>query len=762
MMEKNLYRLVNSFLPVMILLLGFSNVFGIAGLKVYHFVLALMITVGLVTLVGLKSRGRLIFVISAVICITLMVMIAGVSDVAAFLKSYTGRLLGTDIGAMEWGIWHECMQVGLLSVVCFLVQLITEKFLAVKITAAAVLLLLALADMVFTREMGHIEVVCIWGYAAMVYVEWTQKGWEKEKTGRRKQYLVWVMPFLALYFLLMLLIPAKEEPYDWKFLRNAFEKAYESFMVITQNIRGGREDFEMSMTGFSEDGDLRGGLQDNNQLVMYVQSQKSLKTNVYLMGKVYDTFDGTGWEQLYAGEENDRLIDTLETIYAIQMYDAENAEDYVRFTKLDLYYTFFHTHYVFAPLKTWKVEGRNLPYHFEGGNLVFERSEGYGTSYAAYFAQINVDNAAFYHFAENPQADDEEAWKQIQKEYVENAQDRYSLADLQEHRQEIAAVYGQEIDLSEEMRECLDAMLGGATTDVEKLKAIEAALSAMTYTKTPGALPEDIDSANDFLEYFLLERKEGYCSYFATAFVLLARAEGIPARYVEGFCVPISGEERVSVYSDMAHAWPEAYIEGVGWIPFEPTPGYARIRYTPWATDVPMWTPDHGEDEEEETTGQKGEALLTEEVSADTEQEEKSLLKVFLFVLAFVIIAITLWFAFDRSIKHYRYKKWSLEKRILSEIQNNIKILGFLGYKRSDSETLAELQKRTLTEVSENEEAQGITLQFLHYYEEILYGKYPVTKDMLEVILEERADLVERLRTSKRLRYLYCKLVYRT
>lgn len=47
-MEKNLYRLVNSFLPVMILLLGFGNELGIAGLKAYHFILALMVTIGLV------------------------------------------------------------------------------------------------------------------------------------------------------------------------------------------------------------------------------------------------------------------------------------------------------------------------------------------------------------------------------------------------------------------------------------------------------------------------------------------------------------------------------------------------------------------------------------------------------------------------------------------------------------------------------------------------------------------------------------------
>ena len=34
--------------------------------------------------------------------------------------------------------------------------------------------------------------------------------------------------------------------------------------------------------------------------------------------------------------------------------------------------------------------------------------------------------------------------------------------------------------------------------------------------------------------------------------------------------------------SGMAHSWPEVYIDGVGWIPFEPTPGYGRMRYVSW------------------------------------------------------------------------------------------------------------------------------------------------------------------------------------
>lgn len=76
------------------------------------------------------------------------------------------------------------------------------------------------------------------------------------------------------------------------------------------------------------------------------------------------------------------------------------------------------------------------------------------------------------------------------------------------------------------------------------------------------------------IESFLIETKAGHCEFFATAMVLMLRAEGIPARVAVGF--------RGGTWSDMAeafrvlqkdaHAWVEVPFEGAGWIPFDPTP----------------------------------------------------------------------------------------------------------------------------------------------------------------------------------------------
>lgn len=70
-----------------------------------------------------------------------------------------------------------------------------------------------------------------------------------------------------------------------------------------------------------------------------------------------------------------------------------------------------------------------------------------------------------------------------------------------------------------------------------------------------------------------LRTKRGYCVQFSTAMVLMARSIGIPARVATGFLpgAQIDGTRRV-LASD-AHAWPELYFPGTGWLRFEPTPG---------------------------------------------------------------------------------------------------------------------------------------------------------------------------------------------
>ena len=79
---------------------------------------------------------------------------------------------------------------------------------------------------------------------------------------------------------------------------------------------------------------------------------------------------------------------------------------------------------------------------------------------------------------------------------------------------------------------------------------------------------------------FLFDRKQGYCEHFSSAFVVLMRSAGVPARVVTGFAGgyrnPIGGYWLV-LNSD-AHAWAEVWLPGRGWVRVDPTAAVAPER----------------------------------------------------------------------------------------------------------------------------------------------------------------------------------------
>lgn len=89
-------------------------------------------------------------------------------------------------------------------------------------------------------------------------------------------------------------------------------------------------------------------------------------------------------------------------------------------------------------------------------------------------------------------------------------------------------------------------------------------------------------SSNPLLEFF--QQRRGFCQQFSSAFALLARHAGLPSRVAVGFTqgdasTPETAGPKGSADTEYvvrgrnAHAWPEVYFEGYGWVAFEPTPG---------------------------------------------------------------------------------------------------------------------------------------------------------------------------------------------
>ncbi|HZG68864.1 MAG TPA: transglutaminase domain-containing protein, partial [Herpetosiphonaceae bacterium] len=129
----------------------------------------------------------------------------------------------------------------------------------------------------------------------------------------------------------------------------------------------------------------------------------------------------------------------------------------------------------------------------------------------------------------------------------------------------------------------------GATTAYDKAEAIQAALRTLPYDEKIPSPPDDRDG----VDYFLFDLRRGYCDYFASAMVVLLRAEGVPARLVSGYAGGVLNTETglYEVRQNVAHTWPEVYFPGFGWQRFEPTPASYTV------------LPDRAETPEEQAAG---------------------------------------------------------------------------------------------------------------------------------------------------------------
>lgn len=127
-------------------------------------------------------------------------------------------------------------------------------------------------------------------------------------------------------------------------------------------------------------------------------------------------------------------------------------------------------------------------------------------------------------------------------------------------------------EIRPEVRELARRIAGDDKSPLEKVAAV------MSYLPSHHRYSLEVDPGRgEPISNFLLNGLDAHCEYFAAASAILLRCVGVPARYVVGFYAhEETGRGRMVVRSRDAHAWAEAWVEGIGWVTVESTPADGR------------------------------------------------------------------------------------------------------------------------------------------------------------------------------------------
>lgn len=205
--------------------------------------------------------------------------------------------------------------------------------------------------------------------------------------------------------------------------------------------------------------------------------------------------------------------------------------------------------------------------------------------------------------------------------------------------------------LPERVRSLAEEITREEPTDYDKALALERHLRvSYRYDLNTPATPK----GRDFVDYFLFDLKRGYCTYYASAMTVMARAIGLPARYVEGF---LPGNEKIEgryyATGKQAHAWTEIYFPGFGWVIFEPTASVRRPAELSGESPAPELPP------EEAAPAQTPAPTQTPAPALPEPGDGEGARPVWPFILAGVLLvcAVPVWLvlrrrAFDKRARH--------------------------------------------------------------------------------------------------------------
>ena len=736
MIKKMLYDAVYILPVLMALLMWYMSERSSEGIYFTSAVISITVTVTGILLLHLKAEGKIIISGSLISAVLAVFFICPEELREKLLTEHVDILICVSIAAAA-----------------FCITRILISFSAGRIVLGVIMVLVLIAALAVGISPDKLIVVLMLGTVFSVAADEIQVRWKKTGDTGHREHLAAISPFIILFIICILLAPVSDKPYDWGFIRRIVASAAEQIDRIEKRmVKGSVKGYGDTFIGFSEEPGFGAELKPNDHPVLDAYFGAAVPFAVYLYGKSFDTFTGREWDKNYAEESADRKMDTLELVYGVSLDRDADPNEYYRDSYIRLRLQDDAPEYLFAPGKIIKfnTEDETLNVKETGGDLHYDRT-GEAVSYSVRYCYINNNSPDFINLASDMRDDDENAWHAVTEQYSVSDNSEFSYDNYLAYRERMESVYLPETKVSERMESFLNELMEGADSDMEKLYRIEGLLSSMEYSVNPGAMPPEIDTSEEFLDHLIFEKQTGYCVYYATAFVLLARYEGIPARYVQGFRVTPQKYSAVTVTGNSAHAWPECYIRGIGWVAFEPTPGYKVDRY--WQTGDDKDIADmEGVSFNYAVSANSVSADAADEADGESSEDRGSILYYAALIMVItVIVTLTLMVAII-IIRRLQYFLMNDEKKFVTMFERNMRLLHIAGQDIGSGETLEEFIHRAGAVVPPE------LLGFITVYEEYLYRSAVPGQADLNTLQKANTDLrtyVKTLGPAKRLRLFW-------
>lgn len=678
------------------------------------------------------------------------------------------------------------------AMLCFsLFYLLQQSYISrLILTVSQIGLLLAIRLLGY--KTGKAAVVCFLGYFLFLFLETAfrlsfynrrtttqseqilsaQESIDRQTIGMQKApaYSAQLWPVVLVAMLTLSVLPYGKTPIRWNFVYNVWNTvtsaANDVFQFIRVDLLNFSSDFSLKFSGYDNSGALGGEIITTHTDSIYVLGRSRVADSIYLVGNTKNVYTGSAWEsdltipdalKLYSNN----YLDAAELSYAVLRAGSyENHDNLYLDNWYEMRFLDYRSTTLFTAAKTTRIEAifpGGFSFTTDPDAFRFSRQMKEGTQYRASFCHPNLGSTDFHALATT-------------SAYAYDNSAKYPAADLHQFTSEYRILpRGKELDelfllrkntiyenylalpasVPYRVYDLALSLTKDKTNDYEKMLALEEYLRSFAYTTSPEELPKN----RDLIDHFLFDTQEGYCTYFATALSVLGRCIGIPTRYVQGYCTQSDNGFEWTLRSNTAHAWTEAYIDGLGWIPLDATPGYEELRYQPWHLEKkPEPTPGSYEDRPHWWTDMQQEQPT--EAPSPTEKKDSSLFlgMILLLISTLAVLFLLLLYIMYRKLRLARFlQKATTEERFYYEASQIFLLTGLLCGDTTKDKLFSgiTLSEFTTVFVEQYSEVEKHAYHFCDDYSKVRYGSHTVTQDFCTFALQYKSELMLLLMREK-------------